>query len=74
MFYVLEKIKKKKFLSEKEQLILQLISEGKSNIEIAERMFLSEHTIKMYVRSILDKMNVDSRVQAAVQGVKSNII
>jgi len=52
-------------LSEQERRILGLIAEGKTNKEIAEEVFLSDKTVKNYVSSILSKLNLRRRSQAA---------
>jgi two-component system response regulator DevR len=52
-------------LSEQEQKILLLIAEGKTNKEIAEEIFLSDKTVKNYVSSILSKLNLRRRSEAA---------
>ncbi len=52
-------------LSPQERKILALIAEGKTNKEIAEEVFLSDKTVKNYVSSILSKLNVRRRSQAA---------
>ncbi|OIO85856.1 MAG: hypothetical protein AUK32_06555 [Candidatus Aquicultor secundus] len=51
-------------LSKREMDVLRLISEGKSNKEIAEALFLSKSTIKTHVSSILKKLNLKSRSEA----------
>src|SRR5215204_3379585 len=53
-------------LSEREQQIADLLVEGLTNKEIAERLFLSTETIKSYVARILRKLGARNRVQAAV--------
>jgi len=53
-------------LTEQERRILELIAEGLTNREIAERMFLAEKTVKNYVSSLLAKLNLERRTQAAV--------
>ena len=55
-----------KGLSEQEQRILALIGDGLSNREIAAELFLAEKTVKNYVSSILAKLGLGSRTQAAV--------
>lgn len=55
-----------KGLSEQEQRILALIGDGLSNREIAADLFLAEKTVKNYVSSILAKLGLGSRTQAAV--------
>ena len=52
-------------LSEQEQKILDLIAEGKTNKEIAQEIFLSDKTVKNYVSSILSKLNLRRRSEAA---------
>ena len=52
-------------LSEQEQQILNLIAEGKTNKEIAAEVFLSDKTVKNYVSSILSKLNLRRRSEAA---------
>ncbi len=53
-------------LSEQERRILELIGEGLTNRQIAERMFLAEKTVKNYVSNLLSKLGMRRRVQAAV--------
>lgn len=53
-------------LTEREREILGLIGTGMTNREIGERIFLSEKTIKHYVTNILQKLQVRSRVEAAL--------
>ena len=53
-------------LTEREREILGLIGTGLTNREIGERIFLSEKTIKHYVTNILQKLQVRSRVEAAL--------
>ena len=53
-------------LTEQEQRILQLIGEGMTNRQIAERMFLAEKTVKNYVSHLLAKLGLERRTQAAV--------
>jgi len=52
-------------LSEQERKILDLIAEGKTNKEIAQQVFLSDKTVKNYVSSILSKLNLRRRSEAA---------
>jgi two-component system response regulator DevR len=53
-------------LSERELEILDLIAEGLSNREIGQRLFLAEKTVKNYVSSLLSKLKLQRRTQAAV--------
>jgi len=52
-------------LSERELQVLQCVAAGLNNKEIAERLFLSEGTVKNYISSIYSKMDVRDRIQAA---------
>jgi DNA-binding NarL/FixJ family response regulator len=60
-------------LSERELDILRLVAEGCDNDQIAERLFLSPRTVKNHVSSILSKLDMDNRVQAAVYAVRKGI-
>ncbi len=53
-------------LTEQERKILHLIGEGLTNRQIGERLFLAEKTVKNYVSSLLAKLGMQRRVQAAV--------
>ena len=57
-------------LTDQERRILELIGEGLTNRQIAERMFLAEKTVKNYVSSLLGKLGMERRTQAAVFAVK----
>ena len=59
-------------LTDREREILGLIGTGLSNREIGERLFLSEKTIKHYVTNILQKLQVRSRVEAALFAARHN--
>ncbi|AFY75076.1 response regulator containing a CheY-like receiver domain and an HTH DNA-binding domain [Synechococcus sp. PCC 7502] len=61
-------------LSNREVEVLQLIAKGMSNQEIASALYLSESTIKYHVNSILSKLAVSDRTQAALIAVKRGII
>lgn len=52
-------------LTERERSVLALIGDGLSNREIAERLFLAEKTVKNYVTSVLAKLGMQRRTQAA---------
>lgn len=57
-------------LTAQEQRILALVAEGKTNKEIAAEVFLSDKTVKNYVSSILSKLNLERRAQAAAYVAK----
>ena len=56
-------------LSDRESEILALITQGKSNTEVARLTFLSPNTVKTYIRSVYRKIGVASRTQAVLWGV-----
>jgi two-component system response regulator DevR len=57
-------------LTDQERRILELVAEGLTNRQIAERMYLAEKTVKNYVSSILAKLGLERRTQAAVLAAK----
>jgi two-component system, NarL family, response regulator DevR len=57
-------------LSPQEKRILEHISEGMTNKQIAESMFLAEHTIKNYVTGLLRKLRMSSRTEAAIYATR----
>ncbi|WP_371265406.1 LuxR C-terminal-related transcriptional regulator [Pleurocapsa sp. PCC 7319] len=61
-------------LSKRELEVLELIVEGCSNPEIGKRLNLSPNTIKSYVRSIMNKLMVSDRVQAAVIALRNGLV
>lgn len=61
-------------LTSRETQILKLITEGLSNIEIAQKLYVSVNTTKVHVASILQKLEVDDRLQAAIKALKENIV
>jgi DNA-binding NarL/FixJ family response regulator len=60
---------KAKGITDRESEILALITQGKSNADIAGLTYLSPNTVKSYIRSIYRKIEVDSRTQAVLWGV-----
>ena len=58
-------------LTERELEVLKLIVEGCSNPEIASTLFVSLSTVKVHIRSIMNKLVVDDRIQAAVVALRS---
>lgn len=61
-------------LTERESEVLKLLVQGKSNTQIAQDLIVSVHTAKAHVCSILQKLCVDDRVQAAVKAIKEGIV
>ena len=60
-------------LSQQEKHVLLLVSEGKTNREIAKALFLGEGTVRNYVSSILSKLAVNNRAEAAAYAVEHNL-
>jgi DNA-binding NarL/FixJ family response regulator len=61
-------------LTERERDVLKLIAEGMSNKEIAEQLCITENTVKVHVRTTLEKLQLRNRVQAAVYAVREGLI
>jgi len=61
-------------LTPREHEILGLIAEGLSNREIAERLFVSENTVKTHSSRLFDKMGVSRRTQAVMRGKELGLI
>jgi DNA-binding NarL/FixJ family response regulator len=61
-------------LTARETSILQLVSEGKTNKEIASILFISENTVKIHLRNILEKLHLQNRIQAAVYAVRQGLV
>ncbi len=60
-------------LTLQERQVLALIAEGKTNREIAQALFLGEGTVRNYVSSILSKLNVSNRAEAAAYAIEHNL-
>ncbi len=58
-------------LTEREKEILVEVARGYSNRQIAERLFISEATVKVHIKSLLKKLRVKSRVAATVLYLES---
>jgi DNA-binding NarL/FixJ family response regulator len=61
-------------LSDRERRVLELLAGGQSNREIGERLHLTEKTLKFYVTSILQKLSVRNRFEAALQAHELSIV
>ena len=61
-------------LSPREHEVLELLARGMDNHEIGEVLFLSHHTVKNHVSSILAKLQVENRIQAAVRAVRGGLV
>lgn len=63
-----------KGLSEREIEVLQCVSEGKSNKEIAEQLTISEKTVKAHLRTIFRKLDVSDRAQAVAEAMRKGLV
>lgn len=61
-------------LTTRESQILKLMTEGYSNMEIAQMLVISINTTKAHVANILQKLEVDDRLQAALKALKNKIV
>ena len=59
-------------ISEKEYEVIQLVAEGFSNKEISQKLFLSEGTVRNYLSTILEKLNLRDRTQLAIFYLKKS--
>jgi len=60
-------------LTDQEQRVLEFIGEGMTNREIAKNMFLAEKTVKNYVSSLLRKLGLERRTQAAAMALRLSV-
>ena len=63
-----------KVITEREEQVLQLLADGLSTPEIAERLFISQKTVKNHLASIYEKIDARDRTQAVIRGIKMGII
>jgi len=61
-------------LTERETEVLKLLARGKANKQIANSLFIEEKTVKAHVSSILSKLSVSSRTQAALHAVRTSMV
>jgi DNA-binding NarL/FixJ family response regulator len=61
-------------LTPREREILQLLADGMSNADVAEKLFISQETVKSHVRHILAKLEADTRTQAVAIALREAMI
>lgn len=61
-------------ISVREQQVLDLLVQGMSNNQIAERLFLSPETVKTHLRHIMEKLSVRDRTHAAVEAIRRGLV
>jgi RNA polymerase sigma factor (sigma-70 family) len=61
-------------LTARETMILQYVAEGLTNKEIATTLVISENTVKIHLRNILEKLHLQNRIQAAVYAVRQGLV
>ena len=65
--------KELEILTEREREVLDLIARGLTNHEIAEKMVISEKTVKTHVSNMLSKLNLEDRTRAAIWALKHGL-
>jgi DNA-binding NarL/FixJ family response regulator len=61
-------------LTEREMEVLECVVTGASNQEIAQSLHITENTVKIHLRNILEKLHVRNRIQAAVRAVRTGLV
>lgn len=61
-------------LTQREIEILELVVQGETNSEIAKALFITENTVKIHLRNILEKLHLQNRIQAAVYAVRQGLV
>jgi DNA-binding NarL/FixJ family response regulator len=61
-------------LTDREAEVLRLLAAGRENADIAQELFISPRTVKNHISSILAKLHVDNRIQAAVYAVRKGMV
>jgi DNA-binding NarL/FixJ family response regulator len=61
-------------LTSRETSVLQLVAEGLTNKEIAGELVISENTVKIHLKNILEKLHLQNRIQAAVYAVRKGLV
>lgn len=68
------KVRSLQLLTPREREVLKLIAKGCTNAEIAERLYISRHTVKNHVSNIYRKIGVDDRTQVAILAIRKGLV
>jgi DNA-binding NarL/FixJ family response regulator len=60
-------------ITDREREVLLQVAQGLSNREIADKLFISEKTVKTHISSLLSKLNLDDRTQLAIFAIKNGL-
>ena len=61
-------------LTDREMEVLRLVAQGLNNRDIAKQLFISENTVKNHIRNILEKLQLQSRIEAVMYAVRERIL
>ncbi|HSB67224.1 MAG TPA: response regulator transcription factor [Anaerolineales bacterium] len=61
-------------LTEREKEVLRMVAQGSNNREIAQKLFISEKTVKTHVSNILGKLNLEQRTQLVIYAIKNKLV
>jgi RNA polymerase sigma factor (sigma-70 family) len=61
-------------LTEREKEVLRMVAKGNNNREIAQKLFISEKTVKTHVSNILGKLNLEQRTQLVIYAIKNKLV
>ena len=67
-------LSRESLITAREREILQLLADGMSNADVAQKLFISQETVKSHVRHILAKLEADNRTQAVAIALRESII
>jgi DNA-binding NarL/FixJ family response regulator len=65
--------RERSLLSQREREIVALVAQGFKNKEMAEKMFISEQTVKNHLHNIFDKLGVSDRLELALYAIHNNL-
>ena len=63
-----------KSLTPREMNVLELVAKGATNKEIGNALYITEHTVKIHMRNILEKLHLQNRIQAAVYALREGLV